>query len=113
MDNTHKKGELIQLVSLIFQKHQITVEQCDNDTDTSTARVVLTVAMDDSVEVNTILCRYLFIQLCSYFVAVLTGAGKRCRCADNAGALLKYQPFTLLNHIKGLLQCQEDPRSSL
>ena len=91
MDNTHNKGELIQLLSLTFWKHRITVEQCDNDADTSIVRVALTDATDDSVEVSTIVCRYLFILLCSYFVVVLTGASRRCRCADNAGApLLKY-----------------------
>ena len=114
MDNTHNKGELIQLLSLTFRKHQIATEQCDNDADTSIVRVALTDATADSVEVSTIICTYLFILLSSHFVFVLTGVGRRCRCADNAGApLLKYHPFTLLNYVKGLLRCQENPRSSL
>ena len=53
MDNTHNKGELIHLLSLTFQNHQIIVEQCDNDADTSIVRVALSDATDDSVEVST------------------------------------------------------------
>ena len=34
MDNNHNKSELIHLLSLTFQKYQITVVQCDNDADT-------------------------------------------------------------------------------
>ena len=114
MDNTHNKGQLIQLLSLTFRKHQITTEQCDDDADTSFVRVALIDATADPVEVSTIVCRYLFIPLSSYLVVVLTGAGRRCRFTDNAGApLLKYQPSTLPKYVKGLLQCQEDPRGSL
>ena len=50
-DNTHNKGELIQLLSLTFRKHQITMEQCDSDADTSIVRVAPTDATDDFVEV--------------------------------------------------------------
>ena len=35
LDNTHNKSELIHLLSSTFRKHHITVEQCDNDADTS------------------------------------------------------------------------------
>ena len=109
MDNTHNKSELIHLLSLTFQKYQITVVQCDNDADSSIVRVALTDATDDSVEVSTI---FLLTPLC--MVVDFTGAGKRCRFADNAGApLLKYQPSNLFHHIKGLLQCEDDPRSAL
>ena len=54
MDNTHNKSELIHLLSLTFQKYQITMVQCDNDADTSTVRVALTDATDNSFEVSTI-----------------------------------------------------------
>ena len=109
MENTHNKSELIHLLSLTFQKYQITVVQCDNDADSSIVRVALTDATDDSIEVSTI---FLLTPLC--MVVDFTGAGRRCRFADNAGApLLKYQPFTLFHHIKGLLQCEDDPRSAL
>ena len=91
------------------------MKQCDNVADTSLVGVTLTDATDDLVEVSEICYRYLFISLNSYFAIVLAGVGRRCSsCADNSGApLLKYQPSTLLNHIEGLLQCQEDLRSSL
>jgi len=58
MDNTHNKSELIHLLSSTFRKCQITVEQCDNDADTSIVRAALAAATDDSVEVSKILCRY-------------------------------------------------------
>ncbi|KAJ8385110.1 hypothetical protein AAFF_G00192510 [Aldrovandia affinis] len=38
MDNTHNKSELIHLLSSTFRKRHITVEQCDNDADTSIVR---------------------------------------------------------------------------
>ena len=50
LDNTHNKSELIHLLSSSFQKHQITVEVCDNDADTSIMRAALAAANDDSVE---------------------------------------------------------------
>ena len=52
LDNTHNKSELIHLLSSSFQKHQITVEVCDNDADTSIVRAALAAANDDSVEVS-------------------------------------------------------------
>ncbi|KAG7255643.1 hypothetical protein CRUP_008469 [Coryphaenoides rupestris] len=52
MDNTHNKSELIHLLSSTFRKRQITVEQCDNDADTSIVRAALAAAADDSVEVR-------------------------------------------------------------
>ncbi len=52
LDNTHNKSELIHLLSSTFQKHQITVELCDNDADTSIVRAALAAATDDSVEVS-------------------------------------------------------------
>ena len=67
MDNTHNKSELIHLLSTIFQKHQITVEQCDNDVDSSIVRVALAAATDDSVEVSMVLCIY-YIYCTSWFV---------------------------------------------
>lgn len=56
LDNTHNKSELIHLLSSTFQKHQITVELCDNDADTSIVRAALAAATDDSVEVSKNLC---------------------------------------------------------
>ena len=79
MDNTHNKSELIYLLSLTFRKYQITVVQCDNDTDTSIVRVTLTDATDDSVEVST----FFYLQLFAWLL-ILTGAGRKCRFADNA-----------------------------
>ena len=39
---------------------------------------------------------------CVCMVVNFTGAGRRCRFADNAGApLLKYQPFTFFTMSKG------------
>ncbi len=52
LDNTHNKSELIHLLSSTFRKHQITVELCDNDADTSIVRAALAAATDDSVEVS-------------------------------------------------------------
>ena len=50
MDNTYNKGELIRtLLSLTFRNHPITTAQCENDADTSIARVELTDAIDNSV----------------------------------------------------------------
>ena len=54
LDNTHNKSELIHLPSSTFRKHHITVEQCDNDADTSIVREALAAASDCSVEVSTI-----------------------------------------------------------
>ncbi|KAI3378566.1 hypothetical protein SNEBB_000964 [Seison nebaliae] len=56
MDNTHNKSELINLLSSTFRKRQITVEQCDNDADTSIVRAALAAATVDSVEVSEIVC---------------------------------------------------------
>ena len=53
MDNTHNKSELIHLLSSTFRKHHITVEQCDNDADTSIVREALAAASDCSIEVRT------------------------------------------------------------
>ncbi|KAI4802447.1 hypothetical protein KUCAC02_020283, partial [Chaenocephalus aceratus] len=52
LDNTNNKSELIHLLSSTFRKHNITVEQCDNDADTSIVREALAPATDDSVEVR-------------------------------------------------------------
>ncbi|KAK1890378.1 Chromosome-associated kinesin KIF4 [Dissostichus eleginoides] len=52
LDNTNNKSELIHLLSSTFRKHNITVEQCDNDADTSIVREALATATDDSVEVR-------------------------------------------------------------
>ena len=52
LDNTHNKSELIHLLSSSFQKYQITVKVCDNDTDTSIVRAALAAANDDSVKVS-------------------------------------------------------------
>ncbi len=52
LDNTHNKSELIHLLSSTFRKHQITVELCDNDADTSIVRAALAATTDDSVEVS-------------------------------------------------------------
>ena len=49
LDNTHNKNEIIHLLSLVFQKHQITVELSDNDADTSIVKAALT---DAKVEVS-------------------------------------------------------------
>ena len=54
LDNTHNKNELIHLHSSTFQKHHITVEQCDDDADTSIVREALAAATDCSVEVSNI-----------------------------------------------------------
>ena len=50
LDNTHNKSELIQLLSLTFQRCQITVELGDNDADTSIVGAALAAAIDGSVE---------------------------------------------------------------
>ncbi|XP_065906073.1 uncharacterized protein [Dysidea avara] len=52
LDNTHNKSEIIHLLSSAFPKHQITVELCDNDADTSIVKAALAAAKDDSVEVR-------------------------------------------------------------
>jgi hypothetical protein len=52
MDNTHNKNQLIQLLSSIFRKCDIIVEQCDNDAGTSIVRQALAVAETGSVEVR-------------------------------------------------------------
>ena len=52
LDNTHNKSKLIHLLSSSFQKHQSTVEVCDNDADTSIVRAALAAANDYSVEVS-------------------------------------------------------------
>ena len=51
MDNTRNKSELMHLLSLVFKEHQIIVEQCDNDADTS---IVMADATDWFVEVSII-----------------------------------------------------------
>ena len=62
--------------------------QCDNDADTSIVRVALTDAIDDSVKIS----KYFLLTPLSMIVDFFTGAGRRCRIADDAGApLLKYQ----------------------
>lgn len=55
LDNTHNKKELINLLYSTFKKHQIKVEQCDNDADTSIVRAALTAVTDHSTEVSKIL----------------------------------------------------------
>ena len=60
LDNTHNKSELIHLLSSTFRRHQITVEQCDNDADTSIVREALAAASDCSVEVS-IICVSIFL----------------------------------------------------
>ena len=50
LNNTHNKSELIQLLSLTFQRCQITVELGDNDT--SIVGAALAAAIDGSVEVS-------------------------------------------------------------
>ena len=62
LDNTHNKRELIHLLSSTFQKHHITVEQCDNDADTSIVREALAAAADCHVEVSDI-CVCIFLLL--------------------------------------------------
>ena len=112
LDNIHNKSELISLLSITLQKHQITVEQCDNDADTSIVRVALVAATKNSVEVSKIFVGILL--LCSCCCAAFLGSGRRCGCAGNAStSSLHCQPPTLRNYLKGLLQCQENSRSSL
>jgi hypothetical protein len=53
LDNTYNKSELILLLSSTFRKHQIVVEVCDNDADTSIVRAALAAATHGSVEVST------------------------------------------------------------
>ena len=53
LDNTHNKSEFILLLSSTFRKHQIVVEVCDNDADTSIVRAALAAATHGSVEVST------------------------------------------------------------
>ena len=54
MGNTRNKSELMHLLSLVFMEHQIIVEQCDNDADTSIVKAALADATDWSVEVSII-----------------------------------------------------------
>ena len=56
LDNTRNKSELIHLLSSTFWKHQITVELCDNDADTSIVRAALAAAKDVEVSKNC-LCK--------------------------------------------------------
>jgi len=49
LDNTHIKNGIIHLLSSAFQKHQISVELCDNDADTWIVKAALAAAKDDSV----------------------------------------------------------------
>ena len=74
-DDTHINLKLLcwhkKALGFPFWKDQINVA------DTSLVKVTLTDATDDPVEVSTILCRYLFISLNSYFVVVLTGVDRR------------------------------------
>ena len=90
-NNTHNKSD----ASPLFSIPEIS-DHCgavNNDTDTLIVRVALIDATDDSVEVSTV---FLLIQRC--MAVDFTGAGKRCRFADAAGAiLLKYQPLGLGN----------------
>lgn len=118
MDNTCNKSELIHLLSSTFLKHQIIVEQCDNDADTSIVRAALAAAIDNSVEVSI---NYMpqksitwqsvcTVQDVLFISCSFSGEGRRCRCADNAGApLLKHHSSTFPNYVEGLLRCQEDP----
>ena len=47
LDNTNNKSEIIHVLFSVVQKHlQITVELCNNDSDTSTTRTALA-AKDD------------------------------------------------------------------
>ena len=62
LDNTHNKSELIHLLSSTFRKHDITVEQCDNDADTLIVREALAAASDCYVEVSNI-CVSIFLLL--------------------------------------------------
>ena len=50
LDNTCNKRELIHLLSSTFRKHHITVEQCDNDANTSIVRQALAAASNYYVE---------------------------------------------------------------
>ena len=62
LDNTRNKHELIYLLSSTFRKHHITVEQCDNDADTSIVRKGLAAASDCYVEVSNIcVCTFLLL----------------------------------------------------
>ena len=62
LDDTRNKHELIHLLSSTFQKHHITVEQCDNDADTSIVREALAAALGCNVEVSNI-CVCIFLLL--------------------------------------------------
>ena len=62
LDKTRNKLELIHLLSSTFRKHHITVEQCDNDDNTSIVREALAAASDCYVEVSNI-CVCIFLQL--------------------------------------------------
>ena len=62
LDNTCNKRELIHLLSSTFRKHHITLEQCDNDADTSIVRKALAAASDCFVEVSNI-CVCIFLLL--------------------------------------------------
>ncbi len=58
--NTHNKSELIRLIPSTLQKHQIAVEQCDNDADTSIVRAAMAAAIDGSVEASKLLLLDIF-----------------------------------------------------
>ena len=60
LDNTRNKRELIHLPSSTFRKHHITVEQCDNDADTSIVKEAFAGASDCYVEVSNI-CVCIFL----------------------------------------------------
>ncbi|KAK1904773.1 putative protein YsfB [Dissostichus eleginoides] len=87
LDNTNNKSELIHLLSSTFRKHNITVEQCDNDADTSIVREALATATDDSVEVRAedadvlVMLREMLLLFCHAFtgcdtVSAIAGHGK-------------------------------------
>ena len=67
LDNTHSKDKVIHLLST-FQKHQITVELCDNDSDTSFVKIALADSKGESVEVSSELHELL---LCCYFISFI------------------------------------------
>ena len=95
MDNTHNKSEIVHLLSLTFQKYQITMVQYDNDADTSIVRVTLIDATDDSTEV--------MVQVWEEDVGLLIILVHHCSNANHP----------LFHHIKGLSQCEDDQRSTL
>ena len=68
LDNTHNnnkiQGKIIHLLSSAFQKHQITVELSENDSDTSIVKAVLAAAKDDSVEVSELHQKIILLKPC-------------------------------------------------